>query len=293
MRIAILMGHARYTGVNTWISDLAVGLGADIIYLPIDSIDPEGTFIHDGMLEHGVFSQRPLAYYDVLIVSYREHLDLLTDKKAESKILYVIHGRGVYAGHYSLTGSRAKIDALVAVSEYVNQDVQCDVVIPHGVDTKVFNTLTTPINHEFLWHSRYAIPYKLIKLLGNKVVRPSQESDSATILRYIRSSKYVIGIGRSALEALACGKPTFSWAGAYGNDHSRMYGGYYDGWIGEENFDELSRSNFNGTVSHGVFSSTEEIEASLKFDDKFERVSQDLSADTMSARYMKLIEEIT
>jgi hypothetical protein len=281
MKILILLAYDRYTGVTTWASDMADGLNADIL-IWMDSEPTKGLqYKHDRVLaKFPTFDS-----YDVIIVSYAMHLTLL--KEYKGKVMYVVHGQGRYAEHYLIQPNSRTPDVIVGVSDSISKTVYADITIPHGVNTDLFHPGDDTIEYPFLWHCRMQIPKVLKALYGTDIVKiPACSPEEMAV--HIRKAQYVIGVGRSALEAVASGKRVFIWAGAEGSIHNKKYGGWYDGWLTTSNFRKLQRVNFNGSITCSVFNNEAEIQAQL-VQVPTAPVVQDVSTTPMLATYTEAL----
>lgn len=283
MKTLIILAHDRYTGVSTWAADLADGLDADILLWVTEEPKQGVSFRHRRIL----LSFPNFNDYDVIVVSNGIHLQLLDEY--EGKIVHVMHGVGPYAQHYLRDGGR-KPHAVVGVSTATGEAVKADIVIPHGIDTEIYRPGGNTPQYMFLWHSRMPMPEVLRELYGHDIAQ-MPECYPHDITEHLRHARYVIAAGRSALEAVACGKEVFIWSGAWGNEHSEQYGGYYDDWLTHENFEELQTNNFNGSTRKGVFSSKEEVVTALSSPPHIP-VTQDISKEIMIKQYRVFLQGV-
>lgn len=133
-------------------------------------------------------------------------------------------------------GLKSMLNAAPIIAQKV-PDVE--IVIPRRDDE--INSLARKINQQF---DREAI----------KIMRPTKD-----IIEIINSSEVVVAIGRSALEAMACGKPV-----VIAGRRTGPSGGSFGGIISKDNVSEIKKYNFSGRNSSEVTSPENIAETIIK-----------------------------
>ncbi|WP_203568010.1 glycosyltransferase family protein [Aestuariimicrobium ganziense] len=181
--------------------------------------------------------------YDLAIVNHNETMRSLRRAAVRSRIM-VIHGV-VPALEWPVLGA----DAYVSVSEYVasfvpvrstviGNPIDVDHFVPTGAVNSTLTRVAMVSNHEspateILQEacSRLGVELDLVGL--NTKLGPTSDPKSA-----MDAADLVVGVGRTALEAMACGRNVYCM-GPRGADGMITWG----------NVDELARWNFNGAKS--------------------------------------------
>lgn len=140
-------------------------------------------------------------------------------------------------------GLKSMLDAVPIIVQKV-PDVE--IVIPIADDE--INILARKINQRF---DREVV----------KNIRPTKN-----IMDIINNSEVVVAVGRSALEAMACGKPV-----VIAGRRTGPFGGSFGGIISKDNVSEIKKYNFSGRNSSDVTSHENIAEAIIKLltDEKY------------------------
>ncbi|RKY72372.1 MAG: hypothetical protein DRP97_00745 [Candidatus Latescibacterota bacterium] len=141
--------------------------------------------------------------------------------------------------HIGGSGGGGLTSMLKAVPIIAQKVPDVEVVIP-SADGEI-NILARKINQEF---DREVV----------KIMRPTKD-----IIDIINSSEVVVAIGRSALEAMACGKPV-----VIAGRRTGPFGGSFGGIISKDNVPEIKKYNFSGRNSSEVTSPENIAEAIIK-----------------------------
>lgn len=137
-------------------------------------------------------------------------------------------------------GSGGGLKSMLGAVPIIAQKVpDVEVVIPRGDDE--INILAGKINQEF--------DGEVVR-----IIRPTKD-----IINIINSSEVVVAIGRSALEAMACGKPV-----VLAGRRTGPFGGSFGGIISKDNIYKIKKYNFSGRNSSEVTSPENIAEVIIK-----------------------------
>ena len=282
MKILIVLGHNRLTGVNLWASDLSSELmkyGHTVHLMISPAGDPNKMQYVDGYTAfldqvntfvYGINQTVGFDSYDVIILNYNLH-ELMV-KFADVPTIFVSHG-----SMEEWYKPEEKHAYHVGVSDRTTEELGCDETVYNGVDTsKFFRGLDINVKpYGALYLSRYPEPpvlRKACEALGIGLYHAKMSSD---IPRLINEFDFVIGYGRSAYEGMACGRPVF----IYGDNGC-------DGWITEWNFKELLRGNCSGWYTECKYDLDGLVDQLEKYDFKQGKINRKLVEENISLEIM-------
>ena len=243
-KICLFLGHNRFTGVNTWaltlINELLkLNYEIDVICENINS-----NFVYITGYDEFIKKIPTRVYhdktyldnkYDCAIVSYNDHLNIL-----DIPTIFVSHSTV-----QDISILKGKVDYHVAVSERIKKYYKADEVIHNGIDLDYFKMVNEPnkFPKNVVLLSRYNPSYTLhyaCKMMGLNLVHLKYEEN---IIDQLQKADIVIGVGRSAYEGMACGKPTLIYNPLRKDSSGKLL---VDGWIKESNFEKLLYRNCSG-----------------------------------------------
>lgn len=249
MRVLIILGHNRLTGVNLWANDLSGELrkkGHQVHFF----ISPQNedsfmnyiegyTAFYDQVNNH-IFDINEIVgfdCYDVIILNYNIHEILV--KYVDVPTIFVSHGsmEKLYYPEY-------KHEYHIGVSDRVTEFVECDETVYNGVNTSKFFPYTD-INvkpQSALYLCRYDVPKTLKEAFSVLGLDLHHGRVMPNVAEMIMNVDFVIGYGRSVYEGMSCGRPTL----IYGENGC-------DGWVNEWNFQELLRGNCSGWYTQCIY----------------------------------------
>jgi glycosyltransferase involved in cell wall biosynthesis len=283
-RILIVLGHNRFTGVNTWaytLGDFLIRRGHKVDfeikkdYEFVDNFD--GVIPTFQKLKSTIYIKTLPDYnsYDYSIINYNTHQKYI-DK---NKIIFVSHG-SMYEPYVPF----GKVHAHVAVSARTQEIVGGDVVIHNGIDLEKFRPTTFPKTpprkalNIFRGIPNYSL-YRACENLGIELTHISQEDD---VMTSIKENDIIVGYGRAAYEGMASGKPVLIH-GVSG----------HDGWIKTANFETLFIRNCSGWTNKLKLSIQELQEVLGQYDPNDGIANRKLaikylSAETMATKFEEL-----
>lgn len=302
MKILIMLGHNRMTGVNTLAYTLAKELNHHVDVEIQDfgqrilHYDENDTKFIDLIKPHvdNLFIRHSARYdsYDIIILNYNVHEYLV--ELSSAKKIFVIHGTSWPSSLYYEPSTDDC--ATVAVSGRIKEKQNTDYIIYNGIDLSTFKPEynSKPKPSKAFRLSRHPIKPELqtaldklnINVIGDALIGKSQ----SRVIDLIHKSDFVIAYGRGAYEAMACGKPVFV-SGTNGTD----------GWVTKENFLAMRYSNMAGYFRNRngeSFLSSDEITSELKkYTKKMEKVNRTLaerylSSVTMAQEYDQLMRRL-
>lgn len=182
----------------------------------------------------------PRTRYDLAIINHNETMRGLRKAHAD-RIIMNIHGTKP-ALEWPVLGA----DAYVAVSEWEKAFIPVhSTVIPNPIDTERFSegSPIAPTLQRVAMLSNYSTPAGEIaaeacRLLGVEIRMGGWTSGRGTTAepeKLMAWADLVVGVNRTALEALSCGRNVYLM-GLWGSG----------GMVTAENFDELGRTNWSG-----------------------------------------------
>jgi hypothetical protein len=243
VEILIILGHNRFSGVNTFahtLGDFLIRRGHKVdfeVKKDFDYVSNLNPSIHTSLnkLNTTVYSKKLPDYnsYDYCIVNYNIHQKYVPKEKT----IFVSHG-SMWEPYVPF----GRVHAHVAVSERTQKAVNADVVIINGIDLKKFRpTKLAKTPPQKALNIFRGIPnYSLYKSCINLNIELKHVAGSDNIEEQIKPNDIIIGYGRSAYEGMASGKSVLIH-GPFGTD----------GWIKPENFEEFLYRNCSGWT--GVF----------------------------------------
>jgi len=241
MKILIILGHNRFTGVNTWALDLIKSLTkykyeVDVEIRKDYKFIPHYTPFISLLSDHvsNIIISQPMFYnnYDVIFLFYNTHEHLIPDN---CKTIFIIHGTDFLNYQPIKQHNRC-----VGISNQIKQLFNCDELIVNGVDLSLFKPSTIRKKLKILLYlDRHKIPEPLnlaCKYLNIKIIHAKGTYTQSNIVDLMSQVDAVVGYGRSVYEGMASGKPVL----VYGN-----YG--CDGWVKEYDFVDILNNNCNGS----------------------------------------------
>ena len=240
MRILIILGHNRLTGVNLWANDLSNELikkGHQVHFHISPDKDNEinyvpGYTVFYEKIINNMFDDKGTWFgdYDVIILNYSIHEDMI--KNVNVPVIFVSHGsmEEWYFPKY-------KHECHVGISDRVKEDLGCDKVVYNGVNINEFysNTSISVKPFSALYLYRGDVPTALNIVCENLGIELHHGRLMPNVSEAINMVDFVIGYGRSIYEGMACGRPSL----VYGVNGC-------DGWVNEWNFKEFLRGNCSG-----------------------------------------------
>lgn len=255
MKILIVLGHNRLTGVNTWAYTLAKELNRISIEcdIEISSMEYDKFFYDDknfrfisllasNNIRYYINQEVDYSQYDTIILSYNCHCKKLN--AYDGKKIFFVHGissnfDGVYDSS-NLDNSYTKI----AASQYISERYFCHSFINHGIDLNFFypnrKQVSSLIPKKAFILSRFFSNKEFLKALYEldiEYISPATHGTMSPheIRENIWNSDFVVAVGRSAYESMACGKPVY----LLGNDSG-------DGWVKYDTFNIFLYKNCSG-----------------------------------------------
>ena len=302
MRILIVLGHNRLTGVNTWALTLAkefVKHGHDAVieistseYDKFD-LDEDYRGYYDMLAQENIpcyvnvlgddYSQ-----YDAILLSYNVHAPKF--EKYEGKRIFVLHGMptnfdGLYlppAGYFT-----------IAVSQFLMEWWNTDALVNHGVDIEFFKPANSPASNDppkkALCITRYNNDFMQLALKAAGIsCEVASDTSPAMLIKKMYDADFVVAAGRSCYEAMACGKRVFV-AGHCG----------IDGWMTPWTFHIFLYKNCSGYLNHLWSESFEKIVQRLKYSNLAPKgminrqlITANLTAESMYLKYLTVIESM-
>jgi hypothetical protein len=196
--------------------------------------------------------------YDLSLVNHNPVVEMIRELGIRTKkLIQTSHG------FHEMERPSSKADIIVAISEEVSKSVEGlgfekPRVILNGVDCERFNIRTelNPQIKNILSLSQSEKANSLLKKVSanlacnfesfNKDKNPIFNVEDA-----INRSDLVFGLGRSAFDALACGRPVFIW------DNREYQGNLGDGYLTDKNFDDFVLNNCSGRRLKKFYSADE------------------------------------
>lgn len=185
--------------------------------------------------------------YDICLVNHNIVVDSLKKELPDARIIQTCHGTIP-----KLEEPSVNADCYVSISEEVNKYVNSlgfsnSSVILNGIDCDKFD-VKNPINKKIkrilsLAQSNKAniILSEVANILNAELITINKNKNPIfEIQNIINSVDIVIGLGRSAYDAIACGRPVFIW------DFRDYQGNLGDGFLTIDNFKEVVRNNCSG-----------------------------------------------
>ena len=242
MKIKILITNhslSKYRGSEKYCYDMAKELSKNN---DVFVWSPEKGKLSEEMESFCKVLDNPIGLYDLVFFN---HNNTVNDKiKAKCKI-YTIHG--IFP---DLERPPNGMDIYVGISEEVAtfyKEIN-PYVIMNGIDSHKYNVENSKIfkkNVLFIsnYKSRFSILLLLVCLslgLSYKRIGGSGDKNKQNVVDYINWADIVVGIGRTALEAMSCNKKIIV-------ADKRPYSDFgMDGFLTKENIEHIKKFNFSG-----------------------------------------------
>jgi hypothetical protein len=297
MKILLVLGHNRLTGVNTWAQTLAkqFNINGHEAHIEISSTDNNDfSFDIEFTGFYNLLKQSNITYYentaidydsyDVVILSYGVHAHKLANY--HGKKIYVLHGM---PNRFSEIYKPPEGFYKIAVSQFLAEWHDCHTFVNHGVDMDIFLPADLPANkipQNVLFITRHVKNDMMVRAVYELGIQAdiTMSENQETIIHKIQQSDFVIAYGRSCYEAMACGKPVF----VGGNNG-------VDGWMKPYTHGIFLYKNCSGYVNHVGEESFDKIVCQLKryrpYDGKVNRIlaKTNHSAESMYLGYLSAI----
>ena len=282
MRVLIILGHNRLTGVNLWAKDLSGELrkkGHEVHFhiSPVGDENKmgylEGYTVFYEKVENHIFDKKDLVdfdCYDVIILNYNLHEILV--KYVKVPIIFVSHG-SMEEWYYP----EYKHEYHIGISDRTTEIVECDETVYNGVNTSKFYP-QTDINinpKSALYLFRGQVSTTLSQTCQNLGIELHHGSVMPNVDEMINTVDFVIGYGRSAYEGMSCGRPAL----IYGDNGC-------DGWVNEWNFKELLRGNCSGWYTQCKYDLEGLIDIIKKYDYRQGKINRRLIEEHLSLESM-------
>jgi len=298
MKILLVLQHNRFTGVNTWAYTLAKHFIDDghfvsfkIIpekFRPYYDVSKPKFFDYCKSANISIILPDESANYnkfDVIFLNYLFHLEEFNTVTA--KKIFVAHGKAMCEGLYDYNFN----GKVIAVSQYLYDLINANYSIPNGIDLDLFDYMgcSAVKLKRGLVLSRYSTHFteQLINSFKQNDIElqfVGNDFGQREIRDMIHLSDFVIGIGRSAYEGMACGKAVFVSDGRT-----------LSTWVTERNFNELFYYNMNmaylvdGAWDDDVVSNEIKNYSIFMGDINRKLAEMYLSSDTMYCKYLSII----
>jgi len=245
------------------------------------------------MKEFSTILENPVGEFDFILYN---HNNTYNENLKSSCKIYTIHG--IFP---PLEKPVLGLDSYVTISNEIKNHYKDlnPVYIPNGIDTdKYYDYNKKYYIKRLLFLSNYKSRFSRMLFwialsLGMRFKRIGGNKKKAKfeIVDDLNWADIVVGVGRSALEAMSCGRKIII-------ADKRNYADYgMDGFLTKENVKISSDNNFTGRSlkkSINFFSLREEIKEALKDEEKWERdyILKDHNISIIASRYILLAEKI-
>ena len=277
IKLLIILGHNRLSGVNTWaytLGDFLIKRGhkvdfevkKDFDYVP----NLEGIHASLSKLQTTVYSKTSPDYnsYDYCIINYNIHQKYVVPNKT----IFVSHGT-----MFEPFTPFGKVYAHAAISKRTQKAVNADVVIHNGIDLRRFRPTKFPKTppQKALNIFRGIPNYSIYKSCVNLNIEYKHIAGSENVDDQIKNYDIIIGYGRSAYEGMASGKPVLIH-GPFGTD----------GWIKSKNFEEFLYRNCSGWTGEAFPNLQELTELLQEYDAADGQINRRLAEKYLDAEDM-------
>lgn len=250
---------------------------------------------------HGKVSERisefakivtePKGEFDIILFN---HNNTVRDSLEAKCKIYTIHGKFV-----GLETPPDGLGAYVAISNEIAEHYKelNATVIPNGIDTDLYK----PDNSirsikKLLYSSNYynKLSNKLLLValsLGMKYQRLGRKRAKFDLVTDLNSADIIVGVGRSAIEAMGCGKKVIV-------ADIRKYADFgMDGFIEKTNVEVSSKNNYSGRAFKkpiSFFALRKEIKNALNDNSNWERdwILENHNIANVADKYISLAEKI-
>jgi glycosyltransferase involved in cell wall biosynthesis len=186
------------------------------------------------------YRSTPKNEYDLVLCNHNSCFNLILNKVKYKKLTFISHGTIPY-----LEKPLAGADRYISVSKEIQSHIlkrgfESDVVL-NPIDLEVYypsKPLNLKIENIFSLCQQQAASNK-IKTLGINTFQIEKVRRELSHKDY-NDSDICVGLGRSAFESLACGRPVIVY------DYRGYNGELYDGIISKDNISELIKNNCSG-----------------------------------------------
>ena len=249
MRILLTNNHLNtYGGTETWtltVYNKLKQLGHEVDVFTFQSGGGVSDMITDW---HDPHSKKE---YDLALVNHQSCLMYVKQNVTVKYIKFISHGTVPFL-EQPILGANEYISISTEVQTHLQKKGFKSKVIHNPIDLDVYKP-TKPLSRSprsafVLCQNQTAqmnvdyLGYITKKTPSSRALRVSLAGDG------YNDSDVVVGLGRSAMEGLACGRPVI----VYDNRHYN-YKGSYDGVITKNNIEVLLTKNFSGRVFNRVF----------------------------------------
>lgn len=248
MRILVATNHLQNTGgTESYTYALVQELlrqGHDVEYFAFQLGDVSRRIESLGV------KYRSHIFYDLIIAN---HNNVVNHLYKRGFIIQTCHGTKM-----TLEQPSSKADALVSISQEVFDYLQSkgfsSTIIKNGIDCKRFRP-NKPVNTKLKYvlslcqsNEANAIVHEACSLVGAHFEKINKfEENCWEIEEKINQSDLVVGIGRSAYDAMACGRPVISFdVRCYSSNHG-------DGYLNANNIKESICFNCSGRFTQTKF----------------------------------------
>lgn len=255
---------------------------------------PEQGKVSERMKEFAVVLDKPEGEFDIILYN---HNNTFSENFKAKCAINSIHG--IFP---PLEKPLPGMDAYVAISGEIRDKYKelNPVIIPNGINTEVFkpNGKKKRFVKKLLFLSNYKSDFsKLLRKVAYSLgmtfgrIGGKAGEDKFDIVDDLNSADIVVGLGRSALEAMSCGKKVIV-------ADKRNYADLgMDGFLTRENVKQSAYNNFSGRAFRKeiTFASVRnEVKKALKDNSEWERdyVLKNHDIKKIAEKYISLAEEI-
>ncbi len=286
----LLTNHAlkslRGTEVYTYFLSKELAKNHDVyVYSPANGK------VANRIAEHAKILKEPNGEFDIIL--FNHNITVLNSLKSNCKI-YTVHGKFI-----GLEVPPKGLDKYVAVSneiaehyEKFNMDV-----IPNGIDLDLYQPSKKGLKRRKLlytsnYYNKFSRTLRLVALsLGMKYQRLGRKRAKFDIVSDLKSADIVVGLGRSVIEAMACGKKIIV-------ADIRKYANLgMDGLLDQSNVSESLKCNYSGRALKkpiSFFSVRKEVKKAIADQSEWERewATENHNLKIVAEKYIALAEKI-
>ena len=194
------------------------------------------------------------SHYDIALVNHNIVVDKIRSLGVVENIIQTCHGI-IPNLEFPTNNANKHIAISKEIEDNINEKGFTNTeIILNGIDCNRFNpviTLNSRIrNIVSLSQSESANTTLSIvcNLLGcNLITFNKNTNPTFAIEKFINQGDLVVGLGRSAYDAIACGRPVFVW------DERDYQGNLGDGYLTVDNFDDFAINNCSGRRNKKVY----------------------------------------
>ena len=252
---------------------------------------PSHGVISDQVSKYAKILQVPEGDFDIILFTHNTTVSSTLSAKCK---IYTIHG--IFS---DLEKPPASMDAYVAISsEIAERYKHLNLHLIHNsIDTNVFSPLVTDSRTKtLLYSSNYDNNFSFLlrcaaASLGMRYIRLGGEKAKIDVVGALQSADVVVGVGRTVLEAMSCGKKIVV-------ADRRSYADYgMDGFLCKDNVQQVAWSNYSGRAFKRpitLLSIRREIKRALNDSSSWERgwILEHNNIRQTARDYISLAEEV-